>query len=241
MAFPEKGLPTNPTTKPCPQFALFNTNCEAIPIYCHQWRCDHCRRVLSQRWAVHAWQSIERWDGSAYFLTLTLWGSITDPKEGYSLIPRYWDNFRKGMQRDLDDFSYIAFVEGQAKRNGMPHFHIISRDYPYGKRLKDRAVDAGFGYQAKKELVVSKGAAAYVSKYVSKGDPNIPKGFRRVRTSRDVGGLPDPPEAPYPLIPRVGGMDDRDYCESVSKALAIPLATIWELYAAAIDKLSHVG
>jgi hypothetical protein len=72
----------------------------------------------------------------------------------------------------------------------MPHFHIVSlTKAPY--RLKDLAMDAGFGFQALEVKITGPAAASYVAKYASKQHPSTPKGFRRVRASRDWAKLPD--------------------------------------------------
>jgi len=118
-------------------------------------------------------------------------GKIRSRKFAYSILPKLWDTLRKALQRSFGGkWSYIAFVEGQPKRYGMPHFHVISlKKAP--KRLKDMAVSAGFGHQAKEKPVDGKGAAFYVSKYASKGDQHMPGKFRRCRTSQDWPKLPD--------------------------------------------------
>lgn len=107
-----------------------------------------------------------------------------------------FDGLRKFIQRQNKGWTYLAFVEGQPKRNGMPHFHIISMcASPY--RLKDMAYHYGFGYQAKEIKIESPKAAQYVAKYASKGDKSIPKSFRRVRASQDWAKLPPRSRAPY--------------------------------------------
>lgn len=72
----------------------------------------------------------------------------------------------------------------------MPHFHVISLSKaPY--RIKDLAHDCGFGYQAAESIINGQKAANYCAKYASKTNPATPKGFRRVRASRDWAKLPD--------------------------------------------------
>lgn len=166
---------------------------------CGSWKCDYCRKKLAAKWAIRTYLQAQEWPGHGIFGTLTLWGSVTTPSEGYEMIPRLWDNFRKECQRASGNFQYIAFVEGQAKRNGMPHFHFITPTIVWNGRLKDAAVRAGFGYQAKAEQVQGARAALYVSKYASKADEHVPARFRRVRTSRDWKKLPDP-NVQYPAL-----------------------------------------
>lgn len=72
----------------------------------------------------------------------------------------------------------------------MPHFHVITNVAPW-KRVKDIAVYAGFGYQATATTVTGPQAASYVAKYATKQNPDTPKGFRRVRTSKDIKPLPE--------------------------------------------------
>lgn len=52
-------------------------------------------------------------------------------------------------------------------------------------------MECGFGYQAKEKLIDSPKAANYCAKYASKTNPHTPKGFRRVRASRDWARLPE--------------------------------------------------
>jgi hypothetical protein len=52
-------------------------------------------------------------------------------------------------------------------------------------------METGFGYQATQTVVTSSKAANYCAKYASKTNPATPKGFRRVRASRDWAKLPD--------------------------------------------------
>ena len=107
------------------------------------------------------------------------------------------------MRRYYGSWSYLAFTEGQANRQGMPHFHVLSDRLPSAPRnaqghvtkhnIHDWAHKLGFGYEADVQTISSSKAAAYVSKYASKGDPAIPKGFRRVRASQNwTKSKPDP-------------------------------------------------
>jgi len=56
---------------------------------------------------------------------------------------------------------------------------------------------SGFGYEAEETRINSAKAAFYCAKYASKQNPNTPKGFRRVRASRDWAKLP---ERDFPAI-----------------------------------------
>ena len=162
-------------------------------------------------------------DRQAFFWTLTLRGGYKHARDGYEFIPRGWDALRKYMQRTVDDWTYCAFVEGQANRGGMPHFHIISMaKSPY--RLKDLAFHFQFGYQAKEIGVNGLQAAQYVAKYASKGDSNMPRGFRRVRASRDWAKLPPMPHHPH-IVP-ARGESLIDYLLRVADVTGLPTDTV---------------
>jgi hypothetical protein len=108
------------------------------------------------------------------------------------------------MQRSYPKWEYLAFVEGQPKRGGMPHFHIISSQPPNAQKnakgnvtkhiLHDWAHHLGWGFEIKVEAVTSGQAASYVAKYSTKQHPATPKHFRRVRVSKGWTKLPRDPE-----------------------------------------------
>lgn len=189
----------------CPVSVAFTKDAEATLIYCGQWRCPHCAKRLAGKWAKRAELGlagmVETGEGDAWFLTLTLGSQFVTSQDGFMAIPKLWDTTRKAYQRWYGSFVYLAFVEGQNKRGGMPHFHILStvppptrrgrRGYVTKRGVHDFAVAFGWGYQAALEIVTGSQAAVYVAKYASKGDPSMPRNFRRVRASRDFPQLPD--------------------------------------------------
>lgn len=203
------------TEKQCPIFYAFNHRGELCPVSCGQWSCEQCAKKLAGKWAWRTRLEVATWKRPGYMLTLTVRGYIKDVEYAYKMLPKWFDTFRKTMQRNTHGkWFYIAFVEGQYKtRDGMPHFHIISRKKPEirehvmdGKkwaknedgtykyrivRFKDLAWRCGFGFEADLQTVSDSKAAYYVSKYASKIDPLTPKGFRRVRTSEGWHELPE--------------------------------------------------
>lgn len=176
----------------CPVMYAFNTSGKLIPVRCGLWSCPDCAKDNARLWSWRVRLHVDKAGKTAYFWTLTLRGKYHTAESGFSALPKLWDTFRKAVQRAYkpDKWSYCAFVEGQPKRDYMPHFHIISmRKSP--KRLKDLAMECGFGYQATESKVNSGKAANYCAKYASKQSPKTPKGFRRVRASQDWTKLPD--------------------------------------------------
>lgn len=210
--------------KRCPQFYAFNTDAHLIAVRCGSWYCPHCMKINARHWAWRVNLHITAKHVPAYFWTLTLGRKYKTAADGFAALPGLWDRFRKYIQRlSPGRWEYVAFVEGQPQRGHMPHFHIISlKKEP--KRLKDLAVWAGFGYQAKSERITGGKAAAYVAKYASKQSPLTPRGFRRVRASRGWAKLPA--KDGEPLIVRAGKESLQDYLERVASETNIPLEDV---------------
>lgn len=188
----------------CPVMKAFTIDGKIAVIYCGQWSCARCSKMLAKQWAIRCILHVDANGGQAYFWTFTMRGKYHNTDTAFRALPRLWDNLRKAVQRafkarakKLGDtgenkggqWSYIAFVEGQPQRDYMPHFHVISLQKS-PRRIKDLAMYAGFGYQAKEKRITSKKAAYYVAKYASKQHDNMPRKFRRVRKSNDVPALP---------------------------------------------------
>lgn len=174
----------------CPVMKAFNTKGKVVTVYCGLWTCKRCQRKLAQLWAWRVRIHVETSGKPAYFWTLTLRGSVRTPKQGFAALPKLWDTLRKAVQRAVGRWEYVAFVEGHPKRGNIPHFHIISMSKA-PRRIKDLAMYAGFGYQAKEKRVDGAGAASYVAKYASKQHEDTPRNFRRVRASRSWAKLPE--------------------------------------------------
>lgn len=167
----------------------------AVP--CGKWSCEVCRKHNAKMWA---WRARIQIDGSTetfWCWTFTLGSKYKTPRQGYEALKKLWNALRMNMQRHYCKdgtgkklkWTYMAFVEIQPKKRKMPHFHILT-NIPAPYRIKDFAVHNGFGHQAKSDEIDSQKAAYYVTKYTSKGDPNMPTKFRRVRTSQNWAKLP---------------------------------------------------
>jgi hypothetical protein len=162
-------------------------------------------------------------------------GKYHTKEQGFKALPRLWDAFRKAVQRALKEkgvtgkWSYLAFVEGQPKRQYMPHFHILS-SHKSPKRLKDMAMYAGFGYEAKEKPVDGVKAMSYVAKYASKQAQETPKNFRRVRASQDWAKLPT--FDGDPLFVKARDETLTNYLQRVNEATGVDMDTLldrWSL------------
>lgn len=183
----------------CPALFAFNSEGNLHAVKCGQWSCVSCAKDLARLWAWRCRLHVEQANTQAYFWTFTMGSRVRTAARGYAILPTLWDNLRKTVQRSCSDWSYCAFVEGQTHRGNMPHFHVISM-ISAPRRIKDLAVQCGFGYQATQTPINSQKAANYCAKYASKTNPATPKGFRRVRASQDWAKMP--PYDGEPLIVR---------------------------------------
>jgi len=173
----------------CGDLHAFRVDGTVVIVFCGKWSCKRCAKVNANLWAWRVRLYIGETGNGAWFWTFTLGSKYRTRKAGYEALPKLWDTLRKELQRRFGKWEYCAFVEGQPKRSGMPHFHVISF-IKSPIRIKDMAVHVGFGHQAYEEPVSDKKAGFYVAKYASKSDSHMPGGFRRVRTSRGWPKLP---------------------------------------------------
>lgn len=157
-------------------------------------------------------------------------GTIKTKEYAYKRLPILWKRVRMFMQRWVKQhdssrkFEYLAFVEGQPRRSQMPHFHIIA-SHKCPVRIKDFAVKRGFGYQAKETEIDGNGAADYVTKYVTKGDAGMPRGFRRCRPSQGWAKLPV--SLAHKLIVPVKGEKLYMFLVRVSDETGLPISAVY--------------
>lgn len=190
-------MPEPVPIKKCPLDVAFKSASGlAVPLVCGSWNCPTCAKLLAREWAEIAHYGVEHLADTAWFWTFTMSGRIHTREKAFELLPKMWDSLRKSVQRANGVWLYIAFVEGQPHRNYMPHFHVLG-DTASWRDFSEIALAAGFGYQAKEKPITSDGAAKYVSKYASKQGWDAPKGFRRVRASKNWPRPDKPPKDKY--------------------------------------------
>lgn len=203
-------------------YRAFNEDAELITMACDSWNCPECSKGLAWRWAERVRYGIALSKSTdAYFWTLTLPAWVRYPKTGFRILPDVWGRLRRTMQSTFEQWPYAAFVECHPHRDLIPHFHIISLVSCPG-RLKDVAVEAGFGHQAWNVQITSAQAAGYVTKYTSKQGYVMPRHFRRVRIAQCWPKLPSPlyDHIVYPrknhekveaYLRRIAGLTGEDY------------------------------
>lgn len=166
-----------------------------FPIRCKQWGCKVCAPINALHWAIEVANGVQALFSAGVrpkFLTITQGSKVQTVEYAYSILHTQWDKFRRKWQAWSDQQGtptfYAAFVEGQERRKGMPHFHIIGSYLPDKETVRDWVVSSGFGFQvALMDVKPNSGAAWYVSKYSTKSTDAgyMPKGFRRCRLSQN--------------------------------------------------------
>ena len=165
-----------------------------VPLRCGSWSCPVCAPLNALREAArvaYGMRVLQEQGHVFRFVTLTQPGKIRTPERAYCILPSQFDKFRNRWQysarKRAVEVHYAGFVEGQPRRGGMPHFHIVGTALPSRREVREWAVRSGFGYQADcQPLNTATGVAWYVAKYCSKSSDSahMPKFFRRVRYSR---------------------------------------------------------
>lgn len=243
------------STMKCPVIFGYDKKGNTKLIYCGQWTCPNCAPRLARKWAirvkVHIGIEQDRTTYQWYMLTLTLGSTYKEPVAAYGALKKLWNRLRMAIARDHpgDKWQYAAFVEGQPKRQSMPHFHIIMDVQPPAKRNKkgvitkraihDYAHKMGWGFEAELKPVNSQKAASYVSKYVSKGAGVVPKGFRRVRVSRGWSPLVKDPDKRLIVIRK--GEELHEYLDRVNEFTGVPHEELYEKYLDAERQLEEAN
>lgn len=167
-----------------------------FPIRCKRWSCPICAKINAYHHAIKVANGCQAMIGAGIvprFVTITQPGNVRTAERAYEILHKQWDKFRRRLQwwaktRATMPVIYAAFVEGQPKREFMPHFHIILSTAPPKEALRAMVVQSGLGFQLDVQTFkTGSGVAWYVAKYSTKPDDakNMPKGFRRVRYSEN--------------------------------------------------------
>jgi len=170
---------------------------------CKLWSCSYCAQVNRALWTARAYHGAEvltvvteATPEAISFLTLTSSAKL-GPDATMRVFSSAWDVLLKRARRSGSQGQYLLIPERH--KDGRLHAHAVET-FNLGTRWwKDSSAECGLGYMAEEEEARTPGGAAYyVAKYLAKslGAQNWPKGWRRVRTSRNWPKLPElPPNA----------------------------------------------
>jgi len=175
---------------------------------CKTWACPHCAEIRAARWRTRALRGVMAFQDTGTpidFVTVTSHENL-GASASLSVLGSAWKklHWRIGAAADRADYYLVP----EFHQDGRVHLHLLTTAMLKKKWWKDNARSCGFGYQSDVQEVAALGSvAAYVTKYLGKmlQKTNLPKHFRRVRTSRGWPKLPDLPENPdwrFSLVPR---------------------------------------
>jgi hypothetical protein len=164
---------------------------------CKSWRCPACSKVNKALWAIRAYEgskAIMECEKPLFFMTVTSHEKLTADQSLW-VWPSAWGQLRDRMKyRAGGVFFYIMVPEHHL--DGRLHVHAIESAGVGQSWLKSAARESGLGYMdEEKPIKTPQGSAWYVSKYLGKSieKTDWPKGFRRVRASRNWPKLPEQP------------------------------------------------
>lgn len=164
---------------------------------CRMWSCNVCAVTNTWVWSYRANAGAhELYDRghSMHFATVTSHEKL-NARQSWWVLPKAWMKLQARIRRETGGYEY--FVVPELHKNGRVHLHMITTA-PMEKRWwKDNARECGFGYQDDVgEVRELGGVTRYVLKYLTKAVAvaDMPKGTRRVRTSRTWPKTPPMPK-----------------------------------------------
>jgi hypothetical protein len=162
---------------------------------CKKWSCPYCAERNKRSWSYKAGYGLENLTDQKqemYFVTITSRGYVTSG-QSLALLKSGWPKLsRRAKYHSAGVYSYMLIPERH--RQGQVHCHILTTVNLPARFWKDAGYSCGFGYIADTDRIRGAGEAGnYAGKYLSKQLAGMewPKGFRRVRTSRN---WPKPPK-----------------------------------------------
>jgi hypothetical protein len=137
---------------------------KAFPMRCKSWDCPHCAKIKAEKYRVRMQPLFDR--ERLFFYTFTFYHDRPE-LEVWESVQVAWNRFRTAASKKYGRFSYVRVLEHHHSSD-YPHLHIIADARFSDVWLAAELRNAGFGYQAKVKEVTSEGAAAYISKYLTK-------------------------------------------------------------------------
>lgn len=152
------------------------------PLFCRSWRCPECapRRAEQLKWQAMSGQP-------STFITLTAKrGNFSTKSEAAKALALAWRKLRLYAIRKfkLDAFPFLAVFEEH--KSGWPHLHIICRVRYIPQRWISAVMKKYIGSPIVdiRKVKTRKGAARYVTKYISKASYKF-EGVKRYWASKD--------------------------------------------------------
>ena len=158
---------------------------------CDTWSCDECSKRMSSKWSMRASMGARDMitQGQCVdFVTVTSHEKLKTFSQCNYVWPSAWKKlYSRLMYAYTSDCRAQYLLVPERHKDGRLHVHALWNFTVTHAWLKKNARSCGLGYQCDvKSVKNGLNAARYVAKYLSKslGD-DVPKRFRRVRTSRN--------------------------------------------------------
>lgn len=149
------------------------------PIRCKKWTCPHCGPILARIWSKRIADA-----KPARMLTLTCDHSrFPSPQAAYQAMKAALPPLFRLIRRQIGPIEYAAVWE--LHEDGYPHLHIAMRGHYIPQKWLSRVWNnLGLGPIVDiRQVKTSKGAAAYMAKYMTK---TVAAGKDSVRLSRVI-------------------------------------------------------
>jgi hypothetical protein len=127
------------------------------------------------------------------FITVTSHEKLS-PSASLAILPKAWNGLNRRVKRENPELTVEYFTVPEQHQDGRWHMHGMTNAKLPRKWWKDNARECGLGYQSDvKEVTDLGGVAHYIAKYMTKmlQNTNLPKHFRRIRTSSGWPKLPE--------------------------------------------------
>jgi len=165
---------------------------------CDSWTCDECAKRMKDNWLMRAQIGIRKFKAEGcqvYFVTLTSHEMLATWEACERVWRKAWPVLYAALKRKDANLQYLMTPEQH--EDGRMHMHALWTANVTQRWLKDNARSRGMGYMVDVSQVRSElSASRYLAKYLSKQLGNdVPKRFRRVRTSQGWPDIPAPQNA----------------------------------------------
>lgn len=159
---------------------------------CKKWDCPYCAQLNAESWTYKGFRgaSLLTMEGqNLRFVTLTSRPYAT-PNQSIHYFSENWPKLsrRAAYHTKQQEIDWSYFMIPEQHKTGVLHAHLIAVTPLTTKWWKDNAYKTGFGYMADSKPIGEPAlVVGYITKYLSKSIQynRWPKGFRRVRTSRN--------------------------------------------------------
>lgn len=164
-----------------------------FPPFCKKWDCPVCGQKNAYKARLRALNGYEYFVGLGHkmsFLTLTPHEKLTSAAS-IPVMASAWVKLNRRIKRAAQHNNYFLIPE--LHKSGKLHFHALVDADLKKKWWKDNGRECGMGYQNDlQEVNEIGGVGGYLTKYLTKmlENANLPKGFRRIRTSQSWPSLP---------------------------------------------------